>query len=223
MYAHRHKNLLERTLQSSIDGYGARSWTDEASKDLYITQEIAHMKAMTKVQVQLDTYQVESALFSTDELLEHTGDSHVLGEFMRVSGKAKPNYRWDAHHIVSSGHTEAAALRGIMALLKLRINDPANGVWLPRRTQDTGQKPYERAVPHSRIHRQNYYDWLNEKLLHIRTLDQFTETLSIIEDLLLTSQFPKKVMLIKGDNRASLAEYQQPFWNGTAWADFRKL
>lgn len=217
------RNILQRTIDSAIQGYGKRPWKNEAEKDAYIRHEISHIKSIAKLQTQLDKYQSEASSLDAEELMNEEASSAKLGKNMRASGKPKPNYRWDAHHIVSGSHNEAAALRGIIALLKLRIDDPNNGVWLPRRTADTGQNPYPRAVPHSRIHRQNYYDWLNESLLHIRDLSTFITTLNVIENMLLTANFPKKVMLVKGDKRASLAEYQEPFWDGTPWKSVGRI
>lgn len=216
-------SLLERTLNTAIESYGKKPWDNEAEKDRFISHELAHIKSITKLQIQLEKYQAEAFHIESEKLMVEPADSEKLGKNMRASGKPKPNYRWDAHHIISGGHTEAAALRAVIALLKLRIDDPNNGVWLPKRTADTGENPYPRAVPHSRIHRQNYYDWLNESLLHIRDLDTLTTTLNVIESMLLSAEFPKKVMLTKGDKRASLAEYQDPFWDGTPWKKIGKI
>ncbi len=219
----KHKNLLERTLQTAIEGYGKRPWKNEAEKDRYILHEISHIKAITKLQIQLNQYADQAKSMTTEALMAETANSETLGKNMRASGKPKPDFCWDAHHIISGGHPEAAALRAIIALLKLRIDDPGNGVWLPSRTEHTGRDPYPRAVPHSRIHRQNYYDWLNENLLHIRTEFALRRALDIIEKKLLTADFPRKVMLVKGDKRASLAEFQEPFWDGTPWKQIGKI
>ena len=54
----------------------------------------------------------------------------------------------------------------------MRIDEPENGCWLPKNTAAKMQMPrrLSNAVPHSRIHRYNYYFWLNQ-LINPSTTD----------------------------------------------------
>lgn len=86
-----------------------------------------------------------------------------------------------------------------MAWLKVRIDFPANGVWLPRNTAAKTSMPahLKGAVPHSRIHRNGYYRWLNT-LINTNTIDSDQELIKTLKDIrfkLETSSFPSYVML----------------------------
>lgn len=96
-----------------------------------------------------------------DEREQETHDSQRLGDHMRAEGIAKPNFYYHAHAIISGGETRAWRLRTLLAECELGVDDPHNGCWLPSSTRYCGQKPYPKAIPHSRIHRENYYTWLN--------------------------------------------------------------
>ena len=87
------KTILERALDSAIEGYGKRPWKNERDKDLYISHEISHIKSIAKLQTQLDKYQAEAVSMSTHTLMAEIADSETLGKNMRASGKAKPDYR----------------------------------------------------------------------------------------------------------------------------------
>lgn len=84
----------------------------------------------------LDRYRVEGEAMSRDQLLAESHKSDRLGRYMTRAGDPRPSRRSDAHAIVSGGHGEAVLLRGIMAWLKMRIDDPHNGCWLPRDWED---------------------------------------------------------------------------------------
>ena len=107
------------------------------------------------------------------------------------------------HAMVSGGHAEAAVLRLIMAWHKVRIDDPINGCWLPRNTAALSGMPtrLRNAVPHSRIHRYNYYQWLiNQELTDERTAtkEDLYRALTQIAFKLQTSQFDPAIMKPKG-------------------------
>lgn len=100
------------------------------------------------------------------QLEEEEHCSAKLGERMTALGEERPDDH-DAHAIVSGAHPRAATLRGILAKYKIRIDDPDNGCWLPHNTK-AKKKTGSPAVPHSRIHRKNYYLWM-DSYIHLPT------------------------------------------------------
>ena len=61
---------------------------------------------------------------------------------------------------------EASISRGYLADedIKIRIDDPDNGSWMPKTKADARPTIYPDAIGHNRIHRQRYYDWIQNAL-----------------------------------------------------------
>ncbi len=120
----------------------------------------------------------------------------------RQQADPRPHKLCDCHAMVSGVHTEAAKARAVLAWYERRIDDCINGCWLPRNTDAKKHMPtwLIGAVPHSRIHRFNYYFWLNSIINAdvIESEKQLIEKLAMIEFKLQTSTFPRYVMLPKG-------------------------
>lgn len=131
------------------------------------------------------------------ELEEEEHCSKRLGAMMLVAQDKKPHELCHAHAIVSGSHPGAATLRGVLAKYKIRIDDPDNGCWLPESTA-AKQKMGSSAVPHSRIHRKNYYRWMDTYIKLPVTKDESycRFQLSMIKERLKNmSQIPEYVML----------------------------
>lgn len=150
-----------------------------------------------QVQAGIDKYRAQANSMSTKELQLEKHNSTVLGRHLEASGEKRPA-RCHAHAIVAGGHTRAAILRAIMARLKIRIDDPDNGCWLPENTAATPHPVMPRAVPHSRIHRNNYFFWLYSRLRGISQEASFRANLNLIAKQLHEHTFPEYVMLKKG-------------------------
>ncbi len=136
---------------------------------------------------------------SRGDLEKETHTSQLLGERLALSNDPKPHPKCHAHAIVSGGHPKAVTLRAVMAKFKVRIDDPDNGCWLPENTEAKKVMPerLRNAVPHSRIHRHNYYFWLSSYIRMSTTVDEkyLRFQLSMIENALRESSFPPYVML----------------------------
>lgn len=89
-------------------------------------------------------------------------------------------------------------MRAILAWLKMRVDFPLNGCWLPHNTAAKPHMPghLSLAVPHSRIHRNGYYMWLGSLLDQSRIDSEHTlkKVLRDIKHKLQTSTFPEYVM-----------------------------
>lgn len=141
------------------------------------------------------------------ELEKEVHISHKLGERMELANDPKPHEKCHAHAIISGGHPKAVTLRAILAKFKIRIDDPDNGCWLPENTAALKVMPQQlrKSVPHSRIHRNNYYFWLSSYIKIPNTNDDkfLRFQLAMIENALQKSSFPPYVM------KPASKEYQQ--------------
>lgn len=161
------------------------------------------VKVTAQVERGLDKYRAAAMNMSIEELEDENHQSSLLAHFLTISGDPKPHSKCHAHAIVSGAHRYAAELRAVLAWLKLRIDDPDNGCWLPENTAAKTQMPVRlrNAVPHSRIHRFNYYFWLNTLIDPSITSSQadLRRTLTMISTRLQSGSQPKYVMNRKGE------------------------
>ena len=112
----------------------------------------------------IELYRFGISKMTNRERLEEHHNSARLCEFMEKElGEKKPE-RCHTHAIICGKHKKAAELRADMAMLGIGIDDWVNGVWLPARTKDIPFTAYKKAIPHSRIHRNNYFIWVVGRL-----------------------------------------------------------
>ena len=87
----------------------------------------------------------------------------------------------------------------------MRIDDPHNGCWLPENTAAKRVMPPELkdAIPHSRIHRNGYYFWLDTviNLMSTTNTGELTAALKTVETRLQASTMPSYVMLSASELR----------------------
>ena len=139
------KSLLDRVID------------EVANKEGLLTQaDLNKVAAAAQVQQGIDKYRADAVNLTTQALQAEEHCSKRLGSHLEQMGIKRP-LKCHAHAIVAGKHYEAARLRLIMAKLKIRIDDANNGCWLPENTAATPHPTFPNAVPHSRIHRFNYY------------------------------------------------------------------
>jgi hypothetical protein len=182
------KDLLDRIIDTMV-----------ARQGLLTDADINQVMITAQVQCGIDKYLAAAKSMSTDQLRFEPHASSRLARHLEQTGKKRPA-RCHAHAIVAGKHTYAAILRVIMAKLKIRIDDPDNGCWLPENTAATPHPAFPKAIPHSRIHRFNYYFWLRSRLGNIRQETAFRKTLQLTTQHLQEHTFPEYVMLKKGAN-----------------------
>lgn len=155
-------------------------------------------KVMVAAQIQegIERYRLAAAGLDFTQLREEEHDSAKLGRHLVERYGPRPP-RCHAHAIVAGKHKFAAATRLVMAKLKIRIDDPDNGCWLPENTAATPHPSFPKAPPHSRIHRSNYFFWIRSRLVRIRQAPSFRTELNLIAAELHTGTFPQYVMLKK--------------------------
>jgi len=164
-----------------------------------IPSELNRVKTVASVQVGIDKYRQEAKTMTQKQLQNEKHNSCRLGDFLDALVMRRPP-RCHAHAIISGDHADAATLRLIMAVCGMRIDDVFNGCWLPENTAATPHPLFPRAVPHSRIHRANYYLWLQERLaaLSVNNYAALARALKLITRQLHERTFPSYVMLKKG-------------------------
>jgi hypothetical protein len=90
---------------------------------------------------------------------EFKGEPHKpsrLSRHLKATGiKRPPNVA--AHAIVSGDKPEAKAARKILAKWKIRIDDPDNGVFLPRDVRFIPHPDLPDAANHAKVHTDEYY------------------------------------------------------------------
>lgn len=164
--------------------------------------DLNYVKVIAQVERGLDKYRAAAMNMSVDELEDEKHQSDLLAHFMGASGNPRPHSKCHAHAVISGAHKYAAELRAILAWLRMRIDDPDNGCWLP---ENTAAKPHmpaylQSAVPHSRIHRYNYYFWLGTLIdpAITSTQDKLRQTLKMVAMRLQSGSQPDYVMKKKG-------------------------
>lgn len=157
------------------------------------------LKSLSQVQKNLIAYEASSRSMSFEQLIDEAHDSSRLARHMSTHGDPRPTSNCDCHAIVAGSDPRAVPLRAVLAWLKLRIDMPFNGVWLPHNTAAVPTMPsyLRKAVPHSRIHRNGYYRWLATLIdvSLIKDSQTLVKTLKDIRFKLETSTFPGYVML----------------------------
>lgn len=104
----------------------------------------------------LRTYVKEGKNMSMKDLIDENHSSKRLGEFLRTEGYSRPDTNFEAHALVSGGHSRAKVAREILAQFNIRIDEPANGLWLPNYKRNL--KLYtDYNHSHRTVHRKVYY------------------------------------------------------------------
>jgi len=169
---------------------------DEAKK--HLDHERRHLETIASIQAQLDEYR-ELGLSATkgnaqDKLsarnllaAEKHHPTDVLEKYMRVEGIPKPSTKHTAHHIVPGlGKLKVVTnqTRVHLHIYGIRINDPANGVYLVRKDEDTPHWSMPNSRGHLKYHTHEYERWISQRLRPLRNIDTLTTHLQIIGRLL---------------------------------------
>lgn len=179
------KNLLDHVIDNVLDQSKSLSQSD-----------FNRVGVAAQLQAGIDKYRADVKVMDSVSLEMEPHNSARLGRHLEEAGQKRPP-RSHAHAIVAGKHNQAAQLRVLMASLKIRIDDPDNGCWLPENTAATPHPAFPNAVPHSRIHRHNYYSWLFFDLRRINQESMFRIQLQIIARQLQQGTMPKYVLLPK--------------------------
>lgn len=135
----------------------------------FMFRECAALKSIGKLQQDLNAYRLRNKTLSDDnledeaELGKNTNPAH-LHKNLTATGEIKPGRHWQAHHIICSRHETHYDSRYAMFAYGIGINDPVNGVWLPRKNADAKGSTLPKAVGHRYIHTNAYATFIQNKI-----------------------------------------------------------
>ncbi|MGI9282115.1 MAG: AHH domain-containing protein [Endozoicomonas sp.] len=150
-----------------------------------------------RLMAKLEKFRGEAAKRDKLFLQAESHSSSLLGEFMRAVGMQRPGPRWEAHHIVSGDHKEATPARAVMAQddIKMRIDDPSNGCWMPKTKKDARPTIYPNAIPHTRIHREKYYEWIFNMLMVVESFENVEAIFKTVRAQILHGNIKNELLL----------------------------
>ncbi len=166
----------------------------------YLDLEKGRIVAMVSVEAQLQAYRDEfKDLKRKERRAEYKKEDHhptkVLEGNLRLAGRAQPSPRFTAHHLVEGKGKLAVTKTARLLLFRhdIRINDPDNGVWMPRSEEDRGHWAMPKATPHSQIHTHNYERWVYGQVQYLKSEKEIRHKLGILRAQLKHGVQPAKV------------------------------
>lgn len=183
-----------------------------SDKDFEVFKRVEkRMAAASKAKMNafMGQFRIDGRHMTYEGLLQEKHCSTTLGKFLRADGHPRPGARWEAHHIVSGKHPEALLARTTLADdgIKIRIDDPDNGCWLPKTKADARPTIYPNAIGHNRIHRDLYYHWLNNSLALMSTEGQVKAFLNTVRAQLLQGNIKPEMKLQQEIDEAEYANW----------------
>ncbi|WP_074903808.1 AHH domain-containing protein [Microbulbifer thermotolerans] len=165
----------------------------------HLRNERRKIAVFAQIQSGLENYQAWGRKQAEEDPLELLNEKHhptkVLAQNMIADGRPKPSNRHSPHHIVQGKgrHPRTTDTRLNLHLYGIRINDPDNGVWLPRTKFDKGHWSMPDAPAHSEIHTFNYETWINFLIGPIEGELAIRSALIRIRSLLRDGRQPSKI------------------------------
>ncbi|WP_444997491.1 AHH domain-containing protein [Aliikangiella sp. IMCC44359] len=154
-----------------------------------------HAFSMADAQAQLDTYRKNVRNANSKTLLqEEHHPTEILELYMRVAGKPKPDCYCTAHHIVpGKGKLKINYLTRVhLHINAIGINDPDNGVYLPKRKADTPHWNMPNSKGHKEYHTHGYELFVNQRVTAKNTEQGIRQTLQMIGKMLQENNLPKQ-------------------------------
>ena len=139
-------------------------------------------------------------------LAEKHHPTDKLANFMRMDGRPQPSPRFTPHHLVQGkGKRDDAYLARIeLHAAGIGINDPDNGVWMPRTRKDKGHWAYPSAAAHSELHTLNYEKWVYQSISFKSGEISMRAALQLL-----------RTHLKNGTQPVQVTQKPAPHWNGT--------
>lgn len=184
----------------------------EVSKSLdrdlaHLQRERIRISTHAKLQLSLEEYRAKSKSATPRELAtEAHHPAAILAKNLTAVAEPKPSPVHDPHHIIlGTGRwlsDEMAKARMALHIHGIGINDPINGVWLPRTKQDKGHWATPDSPAHKEIHRFNYERWLT-RLFGGSLMAEMAmiNRLRNVKSMLKFGGYPPEILLPKSTNR----------------------
>jgi hypothetical protein len=181
--------------RSILDKAKLESMSDKDYEVYNRIERRVNSRVKARLLATLSQYRADAANMTPLDIIREKHDSKTLGNYLRVDGHPRPAARWDAHHIISGDHPDAAQSRTILAEILMRIDDPDNGCWMPKTKADARPSIYPNAIGHNRIHRERYYHWIDNNLAALTTLGQVKAFLITVRAQLLQGNIKPEMKL----------------------------
>lgn len=191
------KNAPTPELEKTSSTYKTRKKLQDEALE-HLEKERMSLESMADVQAQLITYRAAGEkIFSENQaeseaaLRKMSTEKHhpasALEKYMRAEGVPKPSPYHTAHHIVPGKGKEAvltARTRLHIHRNGIRINDPANGVYLVRKDDHTPHWSMPDSKGHLRYHTKEYERYLAARITRLQGMNALKTQLQVIGRLL---------------------------------------
>jgi hypothetical protein len=189
----RAREFYAKDSQSSVEVDRKKALAESLA---FLAKERAKLSTISSIQVQLREYRAQGMLANKDNSdmwsradaldLLTTEDYHptdMLEQNMRAEGVPKPSSQHTAHHICpGKGNLPDTTrlARDHLHIHGIRINDPANGVYLIHKDKDTPHWDIPESRGHRKYHTHGYEELLWKRLAPRHTMDQIKTELQVI-------------------------------------------
>ena len=168
----------------------------------HLNRERDHLKTLFVIQADLEAYRAEGRKAKTDRsvvnklLAEEHHPTGLLEQNMRAEGEPKPSPTHTAHHIVPGEGLlprVTARTRYHLHINGIRINDPANGVYLISKDKYAPHWSMPLSRGHKKYHLHVYEEYLNNVITTTDGEDFIKTKLQVIGRILQANE-PKEAM-----------------------------
>ncbi len=172
----------------------------------HLKKERIRIAAIASLQHDLEDYRAGNLSEDVDDMAsEKHHPTKKLANNLRAVNEPKPSLNHDPHHIImGKGRWQAMQMMNARLTLHIHgigINDPINGVWLPRNKKDKGHLTTPKAPAHKVIHRFNYETWISYNLGSVDIPEHvFRNRLKAIKHGLKYGGYPLKIIEKKDKN-----------------------
>ncbi|WKT59940.1 AHH domain-containing protein [Microbulbifer thermotolerans] len=161
--------------------------------------ERTRIRALVQIQAQLEQYRADCKKKSFKELLaEPHHPTRKLAKHMTAAAEPKPSPHHDPHHIIPGKGRWLQSLiveaRLSMHICGIGINDPLNGVWLPRDRRYKGHWATPKAPAHKELHRYKYEEWIAQKFRKSLPVEAFKGELRLVKAMLKGGGYPPSIV-----------------------------
>lgn len=177
----------------------------------HLERERALLSTIFDVQAELDVYREQGLGATKGTEKERTAalnmmraEAHhpteLLERYMRAEGTPKPSPQHTAHHIVpGKGKLPrvTSRTRFHLHIHGIRINDPANGVYLVAKDKDTPHWSMPKSTGHLTYHTIQYEQWVNQAVVHLSNIDFIKTKLQIVGRLLQNNESKQAIPKLK--------------------------
>lgn len=180
-----------------LDKAKSESMSDKDFATFNRVEKRVNAAAKARIAVFMAQFRIDATYMTYEALMQEKHNSTILGKYLRADGQPRPGAKWEAHHIISGKHPEALMARAALAdeLIRIRIDDPDNGCWMPKTKADARPTIYPNAMGHNRIHRDLYYHWLNNSIALMTNAGQVRAFLNTVRMQLLQGNIRSEMKL----------------------------